>query len=388
MVRLRYVVERRGLLFWQPTKEVRDLGFEARPLGAKSPESIAEAERLYQEVVKARAGRGKVTDYPPGTFGAYYDRFTGRLSRKPVPKWLKMKPRSREDYERAWTHLEPAFARKILTKITAQDFEAFIDDGKGGGLALKVSPSERYRVQKVARALFDDAIARLQLHGHVNPAKIVSNPQAPGRSAIWLGSEIDLLVKGAHALGYHGMGVAIRIAWDSLFSPVDIWTLPRKAVQRDRGGWYIERPRTKTDKGAFGALSADTALALGVFIAALPFDLTPDTPIIRQRNGHAYRSKDTFGDDFRAVRLHVFGEEEKRQFMDIRRSGNVEADAAGADKATMGELLANGMATSKFLEDTYTPPTVAKARLVAVQRQEGRRRLAAEIERLSPKKAG
>jgi hypothetical protein len=65
--------------------------------------------------------------------------------------------------------------------------------------------------------------------------------------------------------------------------------------------------------------------------------------------------------------------------MDIRRSANVEADAAGADKKTMGELLANGLADSKFLDETYTPPTVTKAREVAAQRLEGRRKLASEV---------
>ena len=57
------------------------------------------------------------------------------------------------------------------------------------------------------------------------------------------------------------------------------------------------------------------------------------------------------------------------------------ADAAGADKRTMGELLANGLADNKFLDQTYTPPTVAKAREVAAQRIQGRTKLAAEVMR-------
>ena len=71
-----------------------------------------------------------------------------------------------------------------------------------------------------------------------------------------------------------------------------------------------------------------------------------------------------------------------RQFQDLRRSGNVEADAAGADKAAMAAVLANTIDKSKFLDETYTPPTVAKAREVAAQRLKGRKRLAAEIARV------
>jgi hypothetical protein len=48
----------------------------------------------------------------------------------------------------------------------------------------------------------------------------------------------------------------------------------------------------------------------------------------------------------------------------------------------MGELLANGLADSKFLDETYTPPTVAKAREVAEQRIQGRSKLAGEVMRL------
>ncbi len=113
--------------------------------------------------------------------------------------------------------------------------------------------------------------------------------------------------------------------------------------------------------------------------------MTVDTPVIRQRNGNAYRSKDTFGDDFRAVRDAAYPGD-TRQFLDIRRSGNVEADAAGATRETMGQLLANSIASSKFLEETYTPPTVTKAREVHKQRAEGRQALAGELERVQ--KAG
>lgn len=94
--------------------------------------------------------------------------------------------------------------------------------------------------------------------------------------------------------------------------------------------------------------------------------------------------KNYFSQDFRAVRNHVFPGDAS-QFLDIRRSGNVEADAAGADKATMAELLANSLDSSSFLDATYTPPTVSKARQVAVQRIAGRERLAVEIDRVSGK---
>ncbi len=368
--KLPYAPVKGGKRFWQPTPEMRRAGFLPKPLGPDGPDAWAEADRLYKTWLTAKSTLSRVTEYPPGSFGAYYDRF------KRTKAWARKKPRTREDYDRAWKHLEPAFGRRTLTDISAADVEDLYEQ-----LEAKVSPNERHRTVKVLRALFADAIIRLKLT-IPSPALAVSNPQPRGRSAIWLGAEIDQLVAGADRLGYPGMALAIRIAWDTLFSPVDVWTITRDRVKRDGEGWYVERTRVKTEKQAFGALLPETAAALTRYIAELGFELTPEAPVIRQRNGHAYRSKDTFGDDFRAVRQAVFPND-RRQFLDIRRSGNVEADAAGADKATMGELLANGLAQNSFLEETYTPATVAKSREVARQRETGRQRLESELKRVS-----
>lgn len=374
-IRLRYVTNRHGKLYWEPSAVMRALGFKPKPLGDDGPAAHAEAARLFQTWLMARAIDGKLAiTYPAGSFGAYYERY------KRTKAWARKKPRTREDYERAWKHLGPEFGDRILTKISAADVEDFAEDLEG-----KVSPSERYRVMKVLRALFADAIIRLKLN-MPSPALAVTNPQPLGRSQIWLGAEIPKLVAGAYELGMDAMAVAILIAWDTLFSPVDVYTATKAGLKRDAVGWYLERPRTKTDKAAFGALAPETAAALFAYIEDLGIELAPAGRLIRRKSGKAYAvgvsGKNYFAQDFRAVRKHVFPGD-KRQFMDIRRSGNVEADVANADKETMGELLANSMASSKFLENTYTPPTVAKSRQIAEQRQEGRNRLANEITRLT-----
>ena len=96
-------------------------------------------------------------------------------------------------------------------------------------LDTTLSPSERYRVMKCLRALFADAIVRLRLNIK-SPALAVANPQPRGRSQIWLGSEIQTLVAGAYELEMDGMAVAIMIAWDTLFSPVDVRTLTKQQL--------------------------------------------------------------------------------------------------------------------------------------------------------------
>lgn len=361
---------------------MRALGFLPKPLGPDAPPAWAEAQSLYEKWLRARDGSETFTleeTYPPGSLGEYY-----RLFKAKSKAWRKKALRTKEDYERAWKHIGPHLGRKTITKISVTDIEDFEEV-----LDTTLSPSERYRVMKCLRALFADAIVRLRLNIK-SPALAVANPQPQGRSQIWLGLEIQKLIAGAYELEMDGMAVAIMIAWDTLFSPVDVRTLTKQQLRRDAVGWYLHRSRTKTDREAFGHLMDETAAALQAYLKELGAELLPTAALIRRKSGKAYAQgvsgKNYFAQDFRAVRAHVFPGDQ-RQFLDIRRSGNVEADAAGADKSTMAELLANSMDSSAFLDATYTPATVSKARQIAVTRKEGRERLAAEVDRVSGRPA-
>ena len=376
-MRLRYTVKKRGKLFWQPTPEMRARGFEPKPLGEDGPEAQAEALKLAAAWDKARTEQAQVSTYPAGSFGEFYDRF------RRTSKWAKKAPRTREDYERAWRHIDtwrpkadrPTFSRTVISRINTDLCEAFSDH-----LERSLSPNERHRTVKWLKVLLADAWVRLQI-GPVSPAAVLKNPQPAGRSAIWLGAQIEDLAAGAAIAGFEGMHFGIRLAWETMFSPIDVRTLRPRQMAQDGHGWFVRQTRGKTGKEAYAALSEALARDLLAYLASQHRTEADDTPILRQRDGLPYRTKDTFAADFRDVRSFMFPGD-TRQLLDIRRSANVEADAAGADKKTMGELLANGLADSKFLEETYTPPTVAKAREVAAQREAGRAKLAGEIMRM------
>lgn len=374
---LPYTVRKRGNLFWQPTPKMRALGFQPKALGPEGPESVAEARRLYEAWLTARAGTSTDTRYPEGSFGHYFDRY------KRTKAWAKKAPRTRDDYDRAWKHIDawrpeagkPTLSCTIIDRIGPDVCEAFYDH-----LAASLSPSERYRVVKCLKALLEDARVRLRWE-YASPADVLTNPQPRGRHQIWLAAEVEDLAACAAMLGFEGLSLGIDLAWETMFSPVDIWTLRPRELAQDGSGWFAHHRRGKTGKEAYAALSDALASNLAGYLDRQARAEADETPIIRQRDGGAYRNKDTFAADFRDVRAVVFPGD-TRKLMDIRRSANVEADAAGVDKKTMGELLANGLADSRFLEETYTPPTVTKAREVARQRVEGRAKLAGEVTRL------
>jgi hypothetical protein len=112
-VRLRYTVRKRGNLFWQPTPEMRALGFEPKALGPDGPEAHAAALKLASAWDEARTTKGPISVYPAGSFGEFYDRF------KRTTTWAKKGLRTREDYERAWKHIDawrPAASRPTLSR--------------------------------------------------------------------------------------------------------------------------------------------------------------------------------------------------------------------------------------------------------------------------------
>jgi hypothetical protein len=96
-------------------------------------------------------------------------------------------------------------------------------------------------------------------------------------------------------------------------------------------------------------------------------------PIFRNRSGAPY-SKDTLGDEFRAVRGVEFPGD-KRKLIDFRRSGAVEATAGKVDPAALAGKMANTIDQSKELQAPYLPHNTALVQLVDDARIAGRRHL-------------
>jgi hypothetical protein len=96
--------------------------------------------------------------------------------------------------------------------------------------------------------------------------------------------------------------------------------------------------------------------------------------IFRNRSGAPY-SKDTLGDDFRAVRMAAFGSNEKRTLADFRRSGASEAITGDAAPAALAHAMGNTLSTSNALFATYCPVNLATLRSVMEARGRGRTKL-------------
>jgi len=191
-------------------------------------------------------------------------------------------------------------------------------------------------------------------------------------------SEAHRLIKVWRALwkkmATFGFCECMAVAWDSQLSPVDARTLKASQLQRDPVGWYFELDRVKTGRGAMGTLSRRAERVLVAYMSDFGADLVGEAAIFRNRSGLPC-SKDTLGEDFRDVRMLVFGPAENRQLADFRRTGTVEALAGGVDPETLSNKMTNTLTQSNLLHKTYAPVQLARVRQADAARQCGRTKL-------------
>jgi hypothetical protein len=286
---------------------------------------------------------------------------------------------SRDDWPRAWKWIGPAFGDCDPKSVTP---EQLIDPDLPGLrplVARKVSEREANRIIKVWRALWA-RMGALRCEGNglmycepaCDPSFQFTNPAAPPRQAVWTEGEAVRLVKQAWRSGYHGLAALLATAWDSQLSPVDVRKLGAAQRRRDATGTWFSTGRTKTGKAAIATLSKRAEFVLDAYLAKFGAEMVG--PIFRNRSGATY-SKDTLGDDFRDVRMLVFGPAEKRTLADFRRSGSVEALAGKVDPGTLSAKMANTLSQSNFLHATYQPTQLAVVREADTARKIGRRRL-------------
>jgi hypothetical protein len=342
--------------YWQPTKTMRRLGFSLVPCGPDGPDAWRKAQEWTNRWRSYRLSAKMPTlpRWPVGSIGDAFDRY------RSTDTWARKAPRTREDWGRGWRRIQAVFGDCDPSTVTLETLDAWYS-----AMLADLGVREAHRAMKIWRALWQVCGAFKLCDPQSDPSWGIRRITPKGRSATWTEGEIVRLVKGAWRSGYHGLAVIIAIAWDTGFSPVDVRRLA--SDHRSREGFRL--PRAKTGRPAIGTLSSRTLALIAAYLQGRPETL-PSAPLFRNRSGASY-SKDTLGDDFRAVRAIVMPGD-TRKLMDVRRSGAVEALAGGAGTAQIGAKLANSISTNNELERTYLPVNEGAVRLVDRARIAGR----------------
>lgn len=379
-----YYRVKRGRAFFEPgSRRAAEAGWfrpdgkpkTSTPLGQAGEAAELEAVRLYHQLQRDRgavvpAADTSPSNIVPGSFGHFF------LEWRKSYVWSEMKPRTREDYIRCWPTIEERFGRTPIKEITVSASEKFHLEIKKLERDGELSASKRYRILKVWQALLNQAEKR-DLFSKA-PIGGIKNPQPKGCSKYWFADEIEKLSETAEREGYPGLSLAIRIAWETLLSPCDVrdLSLSRLNALTDGDG-YFDTTRKKTGKDALPYVSRDLVRDIQSYLTRFEFEIGPDQPLLRKRDGTPYSTKDMLAREFRKVRNIAFAGD-TRTFKDIRRSGNLEADLGGATPQERAELLANRLDKNAFLEATYTPATVLHGKQIRKKREVGRNLLKAE----------
>jgi hypothetical protein len=323
--------------------------------------------------------------YPPGSIGEAYERAISlrEQERRSAGIIWTNEQRSRDDWPRAWKWIAPLFADCDPKTVTP---EQLIGDPQNPALlglrplvAAKVSESEAHRVIKVWRALWKKMSVFGLCEAGRDPSLMFANSAPAPRQAVWREGEAVRLIKGAWRAGYHGLAACLAVAWDSQLSPIDARRLRAGQFRRDPLGAWFEVARAKTGRPALATLSRRSERVLHAYLESLGAEPAGLAPIFRNRSGHPY-SKDTLGDDFRAVRASLFGSRETRQMADFRRTGSAEALAGGAKPESLSTKMANTLSASNRLHKTYGPVMLASVREVDEARKAGRSKLREQTE--------
>lgn len=378
------VIKGRG--YWCPTPAMKEqFGFENVPLGPDGHEARSQALRWEARYQEARLGE-KPQAYPYGTIGWAFDQVRG------LEGWKIKGGGTREEWERAWRVIEPFFGELPPRKVTLQ-----MVDGWYYAILREHGIDLAWRAMKVWRGLWGYMASMRLCRADEDPASKIRRDSQNSRTEYWTDKEIDLLIEGAVKLNMLAVACIISIAWDTIFQPGDARTLRRKELFVVGDDWVIDRGRIKNGTKVLGHLKARSRHLLESYLRSLGFSLDPDSQIFRTRGSRstskggrpqapAPYTKNTLAKDFRTLRTIVFGPNEKRKLMDLRRSGTMEAVAGNATAEQIGQTLGNDFKNSKKLQTTYAPNHLASVKQVEAARRRGRKLLASAEHQFKPLK--
>jgi hypothetical protein len=104
-VKIPYYVAKNGHGYWQPTRFMREAGFEPVACGPDGPDAwrkAADCLARWKEYVAAKQ-RSITPLMPAGSLAEAFQRYRG------TAEWSAKAPRTREEWERAWFHIGRVF---------------------------------------------------------------------------------------------------------------------------------------------------------------------------------------------------------------------------------------------------------------------------------------
>lgn len=217
-MRIRYVVERGGRLYWQPSTELRRAGWRLERLPDDWAAAVARAQALNAQVDAWRARQApppeareaalgvqpRPKECPPGSVGAL-------IADYQASRWFAaLRPKTRAEYVRVlhaiadWAGDMPV---RAITPAAVQAFHAAMLRGPDG----RERPHRAAAALRVLRLLLQVGV-RLGYAEHNAAARPgLPTPPRARDPQLWTAEEVAHMVATADALGWVSVGTAILV---------------------------------------------------------------------------------------------------------------------------------------------------------------------------------
>ncbi len=354
-------------VWWEPTEEVKALGFDVVELdAARATWSAREARRLNAEVDRRRKG-GPAPKLP--SRGRTIDNLIEEYRKS--SGWKNRRPKTQSSYNGLLRLISRKWGQRLVVDFTKPVmfvwYETLVEaSGKHQALALIRMMSILFSYSELIgwRPENTNPCAKLK-------AKV---PDGRKRTASW--AEYDALLAAAAAAGLPSMALAVQLAALSGATETMLVTAAigefQKVTVAEADVWAWARVRTKRDTYAVLEVHPYAVPALEAAIAGRN---DPEAALlIEERTGRAY-SADLFRKRWAEIRETAAKscpslERTPLQFRDLRRTFGHWARAGGASTEDTGDVLGNSAAVDPRLREVYMATQFATARraVLAIER--------------------
>jgi len=207
--------------------------------------NAGQAEDRIREIIR-RAKSGEAIKAGSDTFGAFLD------------EWLEAKKLSVEEstmssYRRlVENHLRPAFGKKMLTTVTADDVQRYYN-------GLKVKRVTLQNIHVVLGMVFKLAVKRKKLAGSPMAGVELPKRQDDGESQAMTPEQVSAFLAAASdsrfatlfSLAFHlgfRPGELLALKWSDFDADAKTLRVSRNIVFRRHGDWYLKAPKTARSK--------------------------------------------------------------------------------------------------------------------------------------------
>ncbi len=338
-----YLVKKRYGWYWQPSRRLQRLGFTAVALGKDEAKARRDAIRINAEVRQKEQSMLVSPVAKRGTVSELIDAF------KRSDEFSDVRPKTQQGYTYCLGVLDSWAGEFQVSDVDAKALKTFYRSMR------ETTPSKANAVLRVVRLLWKWGLA--EGYTKNEPARHVRIKGTEPRHALWTPEEVDALVIAADHIGRPSVGLAIRIAFDCTQRQGDVLSLTWNQIQ---DGWITfvqSKTGAQCDIPMSRALSSMLSKTKRAGVQVVISEITK-----QPYDEHAFRkvfSKVRFAAN-RAWQEENDSEEDRyldRQFMDLRRSGMVEAAHAGVDLRDIAARSGHQIDRTMAILNTYLPAT-------------------------------